>query len=105
MNIEKMLAEWKTDPDLPTKYGVRPAPKALIEEILIPGCWEHHTALEKGYITRKECTTEDGRRSSYCYVELYKGRFGDGLKVHSPNHNSTCLHWVTYWICKEALNG
>lgn len=54
---------------------------------------EHHSALKKGYTSRKSTGT----------VEAYKGRFGEGYKLTTPNHNSTRYSNLTYYIKKEVL--
>jgi hypothetical protein len=48
----------------------------------------HHTALARGYISRKGTG----------YTEAYNGKFGTGVKRHLPNRRSTGYHTVEYWI-------
>lgn len=50
--------------------------------------FEHHSAYKRGYVSRK----------IKGIVENYKGRFGKGYKVYSPNWNSTSYCYVTYYI-------
>lgn len=49
---------------------------------------ELHTSLFRGYVSRVKGQT----------VEPYKGRFGEGVKLLSCNHNSTRYSYVTYYI-------
>ena len=50
--------------------------------------YESHTSLAKGY----------ERRTGNGSVEGYKGRFGEGFKVHTPNFKSTRYHYTTYYL-------
>ena len=48
----------------------------------------HHSALSRGYISRKlECVIED-----------YKGKFGVGFKVSYPNYRSSQYKIVQYYV-------
>ncbi len=49
----------------------------------------HHTALSRGYISRK---LKDG------IVEEYDGRFGKGYTVSKPNFESTRYYFVSYYV-------
>ena len=48
----------------------------------------HHMAWGRGYVSRR----------SSGYVEKYNGRFGIGVKLHSPCFYSTVYHYVDYYI-------
>lgn len=48
-----------------------------------------HTSLARGYVSRK-CPGG--------YIEKYKGRFGEGYKLLTPNYTSTRYCFVTYFI-------
>ena len=48
----------------------------------------HHTAMFRGYVTRKE----------YGIIEPYNGKFGNGFVVKRPNWNSTQYSFVDYYI-------
>lgn len=58
------------------------------EQLIKLGYREHHTATERGYISRKidHVTTE------------YNGRFGSGYKVHYPRFDTNNFHYVTYYV-------
>lgn len=51
----------------------------------------HHSATQKGYISRKTkgCVTD------------YLGRFGSGYIYHRPLYNGTQYHMIEYWVKKE----
>lgn len=49
----------------------------------------HHTALSRGYISRK---LKNG------IVEAYNGRFGEGFAVLKPNYESTRYHFISYYV-------
>lgn len=49
---------------------------------------ELHTSLYRGYVSRVK-----GQE-----VEPYNGRFGEGVKLLSCNHNSTRYSYVTYYV-------
>lgn len=53
--------------------------------------YNHHTASEMGYVSR--------RREPE--VHPYRGRFGEGYKVLSPRWDTTQYVYVTYYIRKE----
>lgn len=59
--------------------------KRAVKEGLIK---ELHTSLYRGYVSRVEGQT----------IEPYNGRFGEGVKLLSCNHNSTRYSYVTYYI-------
>lgn len=50
----------------------------------------HHTALARGYISRKIEGT----------VESYDGVFGKGFKVMKPNFKSSRYVIVEYWVAE-----
>jgi len=47
-----------------------------------------HTSTKRGYVSRK----------SNGIVQYYKGKFGNGFILLSPNYNSTQLCFITYYI-------
>ena len=49
---------------------------------------EHHTALGRGYVSRKTSG----------YGIDYRGKFGAGIKFSSPNWKSTQYKIVTYFL-------
>lgn len=51
-------------------------------------CKEHHSALTRGYTSRK---------ASAPFV-AYKGRFGEGLTRLTPHPRSTQYCYITYYI-------
>ena len=51
----------------------------------------HHTALRRGYISRKT----EGR------VETYAGKFGKGYVILTPRYDTTQYINVAYYIEKE----
>lgn len=59
--------------------------KRAVKEGLIK---ELHTSLYRGYVSRVK-----GQE-----VEPYKGRFGEGVKLLSCNHNSTRYSYITYYV-------
>lgn len=56
---------------------------------------ELHTSLFRGYVSRVKGQT----------VEPYKGRFGEGAKLLSCNHNSTRYSYVTYYVYTPKKQG
>lgn len=67
---------------------------AEIEKMVESGVlYEHHTSYARGYVSRK-------MKWSELEGEEYKGKFGEGFKVYSPNFNSTNYCYVTYYIYK-----
>lgn len=48
----------------------------------------HHTAMARGYL----CKSQDG------LTEDYKGRYGEGKKIHRHTTETTYYHPVEYWI-------
>lgn len=56
---------------------------------------ELHTSLFRGYVSRVKGQT----------VEPYKGRFGEGVKLLSCNHNSTRYSYVTYYVYTTKNEG
>ena len=56
---------------------------------------ELHTSLLRGYVSRVKGQT----------VEPYKGRFGEGVKLLSCNHNSTRYSYVTYYVYTTKNEG
>lgn len=52
------------------------------------GLQYHHTALARGYVSRKS----DG------YREVYRGRFGIGVKIHRPSYDMTSHHRISYHV-------
>lgn len=54
-------------------------------------CELHHTAVAKGYISR---------RVGEQIVE-YAGKFGKGYKVCKPRWDTTNFYYVEYWIIDE----
>lgn len=57
----------------------------------LPGLKYHHTALERGYVSRR----------SKGYVEGYKGIFGTGCKVHRPCWSTNNYHYIDYYILED----
>lgn len=53
----------------------------------------HHSATTRCYVSRKS----EMRR-----VETYKGRFGEGYIVYTPNWRSTNYSYIVYYIKKEV---
>ena len=58
--------------------------KQLIDEGLI----FHHIAWERGYLSRKESP----------FLTKYKGKFGEGYKLHIPTYKSTHYHIIEYFV-------
>lgn len=56
---------------------------------------ELHTSLYRGYVSRVE-----GQK-----VEPYNGRFGEGVKLLSCNHDSTRYSYVTYYVYTKKNEG
>lgn len=52
----------------------------------------HHTSYVRLYVSRK----------SKPLVEEYKGKFGEGYVVLSPNWNSSRYSLKTYYVVKEV---
>ena len=50
------------------------------------------TAYARGYMNRTNF--------QYFYVKYYKGRYGEGVKVHIECHESTTYHKINYYIKK-----
>jgi len=50
---------------------------------------KHHSSLTRGYVSRKNSKGESMH---------YVGRFGKGVKVFTPNFNSTRYCYVTYYV-------
>ena len=60
-----------------------------IEENLInEGLIFHHSALERGYISRKEPP----------FITIYKGKFGHGYKLHIPDFRGSRYHIIKYFV-------
>ena len=57
---------------------------------------EHHTALIRGYVSRKR-PVED------ITATPYKGRYGAGYIVDYPNYNSTRYSLRTYYIFESEV--
>ena len=53
---------------------------------------EHHTALTRGYVSKKIKTTKP---------KEYNGYFGKGYTVKSHNSRSTRYCYITYYVEKE----
>ena len=49
----------------------------------------HHTALTRGYVSRK---CPEGIR------ERYSGKFGTGYTIKKPNWKSTQYCYIEYWV-------
>lgn len=47
-----------------------------------------HTSYVRAYVSRKTGS----------YIESYKGRFGEGFAVYSPNWESTRYSYITYYV-------
>lgn len=52
----------------------------------------HHTAKERGYISRK---------GFYCEIYEYKGKYGEGLLEFSALYNSSAYCCKSYYIKEE----
>ena len=52
----------------------------------------HHTSYFKGYVSRREAG----------YIENYRGHFGVGFAVRSPNRHSTTYSFVSYYVIPES---
>lgn len=52
----------------------------------------HHSAKERGYISRKDF---------YCEIYEYKGKYGDGLVEFSALYNSSVYCYKTYYIKED----
>ena len=50
------------------------------------------TSWARGYVSRKIDST----------AEPYKGRYGEGYKVHYPSWSSTQYHRVSYYVKQEV---
>lgn len=65
--------------------------ESFFDSILKPqGYTWHHTSYARGYQTAKEARVDD-----------YKGRFGEGYKIHIHSDRSSTYHLVMYYT-KEA---
>ena len=51
----------------------------------------HHTALTRGYVSRK-LSNDD------CVAIPYSGKFGEGYIVYTPNWDSTRYCYISYYI-------
>lgn len=60
----------------------------VIKELEKQGYKEHHTAYTRDYMSRKANPR----------IEKYEGKFGKGLKVHTPAYNTNNYHYITYMI-------
>ena len=60
----------------------------------IADCTMHHTALTRGYVSRKPIEAGINPFTSY------KGRFGEGFTRLSSNPKSTQYCFITYYIKK-----
>jgi hypothetical protein len=49
----------------------------------------HHTALTRGYVSRKN---PEG------IARPYKGKFGEGIMIFTPNFESTRYCYVSYYV-------
>lgn len=49
----------------------------------------HHTALTRGYVSRK---CPEGIK------ERYSGKFGTGYTIKKPNWKSTQYCYIEYWV-------
>ena len=49
----------------------------------------HHSALTRGYVSRKNLKG---------IIQEYNGKFGKGIKIYTPNFNSTRYCFVSYYI-------
>lgn len=52
----------------------------------------HHTSPMRGYVSRK---------NQAGIAVPYKGRFGEGVKIYTPNFESTRYCYVPYYTKKE----
>ena len=60
-----------------------------IEEMVKRGeLREHHTAANRGYISRK----------AEAIVGKYSGKFGEGYTVSRPRWDTTQYYYVTYYV-------
>lgn len=53
----------------------------------------HHTAYFRGYVYR----------TIGAYAEPYKGRFGEGYVVRSPNYHSTTYSYISYYVYPDSI--
>lgn len=60
----------------------------LLEEADTDTLHKVQTAYAKGYFPRKREPA----------IENYKGRYGEGYKVHLPAYNTSRYHIVEYWV-------
>ena len=66
-----------------------------LSEMLHEGTlYKHHSAYFSGYVSR-------GLREEDLIAYPYKGHFGTGYIVDSPNWNSTRFSYRTYYIFTE----
>jgi hypothetical protein len=61
------------------------------DELKQNGYRYHHTGSRRGYVSRRTCGN----------VEDYEGRFGKGVVLVLPRHDTTQYVDLMYWI-KEA---
>jgi len=54
----------------------------------------HHSALTRGYVSRKGIDQEE------VYVQEYSGRFGEGVVYDAPNWESNRYCYRNYYIKK-----
>lgn len=60
-----------------------------VENILIANGYKyHHTAMHRGYITRKKL----------CKASRYNGRLGKGIILDIPSYKGTQFHYRAYWF-------
>lgn len=63
----------------------------IVKMLLEDGYEHHHSASAPGYMSRL----------TPAKIEIYKGRFGKGLIVHSPSWRSNQYHNVDYYLRRE----
>ncbi len=72
-----------------TKIGHKAATPTTVEEVKRT-CKYHHSALTRGYMSRK----------SAAEIHPYAGRYGQGYTVETPNYKTNNYHNIEYYIYK-----
>ena len=81
-----VLIQFNTQYDVNRQYGrVMPS----LEELKFDGFKLHHSAIHKGYVSRKH---PEG------IIVPYVGRYGHGYKRFLPRYDTSQFVTVEYWI-------
>ena len=62
-----------------------------VERIKADGYKYHHTGSRRGYVSRRMCGN----------IEEYEGRFGKGIVLVLPRHDTTQSVNLMYWIKED----